>query len=178
MKRKKKIILLTIIVVVGLSSIFEFKKNAKNNIQAGKLKGYGTSEKAIKEYLEAFVNKDAESVMSSYCLEGMEKAAANRGLSMEKLYKKETEQLDEIFNNRNKEITEYKYSLEKELNNDEIEELFAGYEPERVHTYEISFVSEESSQNLKFRIYTVCYDKKWYIMNLENINPDDFYIEQ
>lgn len=98
MKRKKKIILLTIIVVVGLSSIFEFKKNAKNNIQAGKLKGYGTSEKAIKEYLEAFVNKDAESVMSSYCLEGMEKAAANRGISMEKLYKKETEQLDEIFN--------------------------------------------------------------------------------
>ena len=96
MKRKKKIILLTIIVVVGLSSIFEFKKNAKNNIQAGKLKGYGTSEKAIKEYLEAFVNKDAESVMSSYCLEGMEKAAANRGISMEKLYKKETEQLDEI----------------------------------------------------------------------------------
>ena len=60
MKRKKKIILLTIIVVVGLSSIFEFKKNAKNNIQAGKLKGYGTSEKAIKEYLEAFVNKDAD----------------------------------------------------------------------------------------------------------------------
>ena len=98
MKRKKKIILLTIIVVVGLSSILEFKKNEKNNIQAGKLKGYGTSEKAIKEYLEAFVNKDAESVMSSYCLEGMEKAAANRGISMEKLYKKETEQLDEIFN--------------------------------------------------------------------------------
>ena len=51
MKRKKKIILLTIIVVVGLSSILEFKKNEKNNIQAGKLKGYGTSEKAIKEYL-------------------------------------------------------------------------------------------------------------------------------
>ena len=101
----------------------------------------------------------------------------NEEEALEKLYKKETEQLDEIFNNRNKEITEYKYSLEKELNNDEIEELFAGYEPERVHTYEISFVSEESSQNLKFRIYTVCYDKKWYIMNLENINPDDFYIE-
>ena len=101
MKRKKKIILLTIIVVVGLSSILEFKKNEKNNIQVGKLKGYGTSEKAIKEYLEAFVNKDAESVMSSYCLEGMEKAAANRGISMEKLYKKETEQLDEIFYNRN-----------------------------------------------------------------------------
>lgn len=35
MKRKKKIILLTIIVVVGLSSILEFKKNEKNNIQAG-----------------------------------------------------------------------------------------------------------------------------------------------
>lgn len=177
MKRKKKIILLAIVAVVCLSGILEFKKNAKNNIQTEKLNGYGTSEKVIEEYLEAFVNKDTEGVMSSYCLEGMEKAAANRGISMGKLYKKETEQLDEIFNNRNKEITEYKYSLEKELNNDEIEELFAGYEPERVRTYEISFVSEESSQNLKFRIYTVCYDKRWYIMNPENINPDDFYIE-
>lgn len=35
MKRKKKIILLTIIVVVGLSSILEFKKNEKKIYRPG-----------------------------------------------------------------------------------------------------------------------------------------------
>ena len=177
MKRKRNLILIAaaIIVIVGVIVFLQFDRNS---IQGAKFNGYKTSEEAIKNYLDAFVKKDSESVMSSYCPEGMEKAAADQEISIEKLYKKEIEQLDEIFKNRERKITGYEYSLEEELSEDAIEKLFAGYEPERACSYEVSFKSEEFPQNSKFRIYTVCYGKAWYIMNPENIIPDDFYIGQ
>lgn len=177
MKRKRNLILIVaaIIVIVAMIVFLQFNRN---RIQSVKFNGYETSEEAIKKYLDAFVKKDSESVMSSYCPKGMEKAAADQEVSVEKLYKKEMEQLDEILKNREQEITGYKYSLEKELSEDEIEKLFEGYEPERACSYEVSFTSEEFPQNSKFRIYTVCYGKAWYIMNLENIIPDDFYMGQ
>ena len=77
MKRKRNLILIVaaIIVIVAMIVFLQFNRN---RIQSVKFNGYETSEEAIKKYLDAFVKKDSESVMSSYCPKGMEKAAADR----------------------------------------------------------------------------------------------------